>query len=59
LGAPSQPGAHARRGTSVLGANNVNGIGINSIVDYQVLPLDSKIEEIQEAYIRSQTVGKS
>jgi hypothetical protein len=32
--------------------NNVNGIGIQSIVDYQVLPLDSRVQAIQEAYIR-------
>jgi len=31
--------------------NNVNGIGIRSIVDYQTLPLDPKIQSIQEAYI--------
>ena len=33
-------------------SNNVNGIGITSIVDYQVLPLDPRIEELQVAYIR-------
>ena len=33
-------------------ANNVNDIGINSIVDYQVLPLDPGVEAIQNAYIR-------
>jgi len=32
-------------------ANNVNGIGIASIVDYQVLPLDSRVEALQVAYI--------
>jgi hypothetical protein len=32
--------------------NNVNGIGVRSIVDYQVLPLDPRIEALQEAYIR-------
>lgn len=32
--------------------NNVNGIGIGSIVDYQVLPLDQRVQEFQEAYIR-------
>ncbi len=32
--------------------NNVNGIGITSIVDYQVLPLDPRVEALQEAYIR-------
>ena len=33
-------------------ANNVNDIGITSIVDYQVLPLDLRVQELQEAYIR-------
>jgi hypothetical protein len=33
-------------------ANNVNDIGITSIVDYQVLPLDSRVEALQMAYIR-------
>jgi hypothetical protein len=33
-------------------ANNINGIGITSIVDYQVLPLDPRIQAIQEACIR-------
>jgi hypothetical protein len=33
-------------------ANNVNGIGITSIVDYQVLPLDPRVQEIQDAYLR-------
>jgi hypothetical protein len=33
-------------------ANNVNGIGIGSIIDHQVLPLDPHIQAIQEAYIR-------
>ncbi len=32
--------------------NNVNGIGIDSIVDYQVLPLDPRIRDLQESYIR-------
>jgi hypothetical protein len=32
--------------------NNVNGIGISSIVDYQVLPLDPRVQALQEAYIR-------
>jgi Family of unknown function (DUF6298) len=32
--------------------NNINGIGITSIVDYEVLPLDPRIHEHQEAYIR-------
>ena len=33
-------------------ANNVNDIGITSIVDYQVLPLDPRVQGLQEAYIR-------
>jgi hypothetical protein len=33
-------------------ANNFNGISITSIVDYQVLPLDPRIQSLQEAYIR-------
>jgi hypothetical protein len=33
-------------------ANNVNAIGIASIVDYQVLPLDPRVRALQEAYVR-------
>jgi hypothetical protein len=33
-------------------ANNVNQIGIGSIVDYQVLPLDPRVRALQEAYVR-------
>jgi hypothetical protein len=33
-------------------ANNVNDIAIASIVDYQVLPLDPRVEALQLAYIR-------
>lgn len=33
--------------------NNVNGIGITSIVDYQVLPLSWDIEAVQQAYIHN------
>jgi hypothetical protein len=33
-------------------ANNGNGIGIASIVDYQVLPLDPAVQALQEAYVR-------
>jgi hypothetical protein len=33
-------------------ANNVNEIGIASINDYQVLPLDPHVQALQEAYIR-------
>src|SRR6266540_1318540 len=33
-------------------ANNVNGVGITSIVDYQVLPLDPRVQALQAAYLR-------
>jgi hypothetical protein len=33
-------------------ANNVNGVGIDSILDYQVLPLDPRVQALQEAYVR-------
>ncbi|WP_232668644.1 hypothetical protein [Pseudonocardia sp. TRM90224] len=33
-------------------ANNVNGIGITSIVDHQVLPLAPAVQALQEAYLR-------
>jgi hypothetical protein len=33
-------------------ANNVNGIAVASILDYQVLPLAPGVQDIQEAYIR-------
>ena len=33
-------------------ANNVNDVGITSIIDYQVLPLDPRVEAFQLAYIR-------
>jgi hypothetical protein len=33
------------------GANNINGIGIKSIVEYMVLPLDARVQEVQIAYI--------
>ena len=32
--------------------NNINGVGINSIVDYQVLPLDPRVQTYQEAFIK-------
>jgi hypothetical protein len=31
--------------------NNVNGIGITSLDDYQVLPLDPRVQQLQNAYI--------
>ena len=33
-------------------ANNVNGVSIVSINDYQVVPLDPRVEAVQEAYVR-------
>jgi len=33
-------------------ANNVNQVGIASIVEYQVLPLDPRVQALQEAYLR-------
>jgi hypothetical protein len=33
-------------------ANNVNGVGISSIVDYQVVPLDPRIELLQQSYVQ-------
>jgi hypothetical protein len=39
-------------GHPFFAANNVNGIGITSIVDYQVLPLDRRVQALQETYIR-------
>jgi hypothetical protein len=33
-------------------ANNINGIGIESILDYQVLPLGAQVQALQEAYIK-------
>jgi hypothetical protein len=32
-------------------ANNINGVSIDSILDYQVLPLDPRVRALQEAYI--------
>jgi hypothetical protein len=32
--------------------NNINGITLTSILDYQVLPLDPRVQELQEAYLR-------
>jgi hypothetical protein len=33
-------------------SNNVNGVSVESILDYQVLPLDPTVQELQEVYIR-------
>ena len=47
------------RGHPFHAGNNVNGVGIDSIRDYQVLPLDPTVQELQEAYLRKvvDTVG--
>jgi len=39
-------------GHPFFAANNVNDVSIESIVDYQVLPLDSRVQALQETYIR-------
>ena len=46
------PAPHHVEGHPFHAANNVNGIGIDSILDYQVLPLGSRVQELQERYIR-------
>ncbi|MEV4319509.1 hypothetical protein [Actinocrispum sp. NPDC049592] len=33
-------------------ANNINGVGITSILDHQVLPLDPAVQALQEDYLR-------
>jgi hypothetical protein len=33
-------------------ANNINGVGIDSIRDYQVLPLHPRVQSLQESYTR-------
>jgi hypothetical protein len=52
MGLAPQPSARPRRGHPFHAANNVNGVGIGSIVDYQVLPLDRRVQALQEAYVR-------
>jgi hypothetical protein len=39
-------------GHPFYGSNNINGVGIKSILDYQVWPLDVKVQGLQEAYIK-------
>jgi hypothetical protein len=39
-------------GHPFFSANNINGIGITSILDYQVLPLEPRVQRLQEAYIQ-------
>jgi hypothetical protein len=46
------PPPHHVEGHPFHADNNVNGISITSILDYQVLPLDDRVRELQEAYIR-------
>jgi hypothetical protein len=46
------PAPHNVEGHPFHAANNVNDIGITSIVDYQVLPLNTRVQALQEAYIR-------
>jgi len=40
------------RGHPFHADNNVNGVSIRSIADYQVLPLDRQVQALQDAYIR-------
>jgi hypothetical protein len=40
-------------GHPFFSANNVNDISIRSIDDYQVLPLNPRVQALQEAYIRA------
>ena len=44
--------ARQHRGHPFHAANNVNDIAITSIVDYQVLPLDARVEALEQTYIR-------
>src|SRR5947208_1007522 len=46
------PPPHNVEGHPFYAANNVNNIGIRSIVEYQVLPLEPRVRALQEAYIR-------
>ena len=39
-------------GHPFFAANNVNGVGITSIVDYQVLPLNPRVQTLEAAYIQ-------
>jgi hypothetical protein len=47
------------RGHPFHAGNTINGVGIGSIRDYQVLPLDPRVQALQEAYLRKvvDTVG--
>ena len=46
------PGPDNVEGHPFHSKNNVNGVAVESILDYQVLPLKPKVQELQEAYIR-------
>jgi hypothetical protein len=39
-------------GHPFFAANNINDVGIGSILDYQVLPLDPRVQQLQQAYLR-------
>jgi hypothetical protein len=45
------PAPHHVEGHPFHASNNVNGVGIASILDYQVLPLEARVQALQEAYI--------
>ncbi len=45
------PAPDSVAGHPFAAGNNINGIGITSISDYQVFPLDPAVQAIQEAYI--------
>jgi len=47
-----QPPPDNLEGHPFQAANNLNGIGITSIVDYQGLPLHPRVQRLQETYIR-------
>jgi hypothetical protein len=45
------PAPHHVEGHPFHASNNVNGVGIASILDYQVLPIEARVQALQEAYI--------
>ena len=45
------PAPHHVEGHPFHASNNVNGVGIASILDYQVLPLEARVQALQESYI--------
>lgn len=47
------PAPDAVEGHPFHAANNVSGIAIHSILDHQVLPLDPRVRQVQEAYVRA------